>query len=262
MTAPLVDPTPAVTAQQAATRATIVAYLNALWARLTSWRTPDALQFAAAVAPIVTGGQQRTATLTAAYLGQLIRAAGGTAPTVDLSGITDAELRGVPATEVYQRPFRQIWTDLSQGKPLDQAVTSAGHRLNDLVVTDLQLAKTHTAQRVLSAAAGVTGYRRVLTGDRSCALCVLAATRTYKKADLLPIHPGCDCAVAPLFGGEQAPDVTVDLHEAVRATLGDRYANAAGRGYRDLVVVHDHGELGPVLGVRGQTFTGPTDLGA
>lgn len=285
MTAPTIPPevvAAGYAAQQQATRAMIAAYLNALWARLTSWRTPDADRFAAQAAPIVTGGQQRMAALTAAYLEQMVRTNGGTPGRLDLSGLTDADLRGVPATEVYQRPFRQIWTDLSQGKPLDEAVTSAGHRLQSLVATDLQLAKTHTAQRVLSGSDKVIGSRRVLNGDRSCALCVLASTRVYSKSELLPIHPGCDCGVEPLFGDEgplDASEFVMDaeaLHDLVRETFGKKYVNASGRfsnekadqkssiygktgarDYRNLVVTHDHGEIGPVLALKGQNFTGP-----
>jgi hypothetical protein len=258
VTAPPVDQAAAVTAQQAATRASIAGYLNLLWSRLTSWRGPDAAQFAGTVAPIITGGQQRMAALTAAHLEQMVRANGGTPGRLDLSGLTDADLRGVPAAEVYQRPFRQIWTDLSQGKPLDEAVTSAGHRLQSLAATDLQLAKTHTAQRILSGSTKVTGYQRVLGPDEHhCALCLLTSSRVYRKAELMPIHPGCQCTPVPVFAGDPPPSVDPEaVHEAVRATLGDRYVNASGRGYRDLVVVHTHSELGPVLGVRGQHFEG------
>lgn len=264
MTAPTIPPevvTAGYAAQQQATRSTVVGYLNALWARLTSWRTPDAEQFAAQAAPIVAGGQQRTAALTAAYLQHLVTAGGGTLGALDLAGMTDADLRGVPAVEVYQRPFKQIWWDLSQGKPLDQAVTAAGARLQDLAATDLQLAKTHTSQRILSGAGKVTGYRRVLNGDYSCAFCVLVSSRTYHKAELLPIHPNCDCSVAPLFDGDQAPDLAGDVHDLVRSTLGAKYVSASGKtglqDYRGLIVVHQHGETGPTLAVKGQHFTGP-----
>lgn len=261
MTAPVLAPTldlaAGYTAQQQLTRNTILAYLMVLWARLTSYRDSDASAFASQAATAVTGGQQHIAAITAAHLAQLIRAGGGTPGTAPIGTVNDQVLRGVPALDVYQRPFRQIWWDLSQNKPLPDAVSSARTRLQSLAVTDLQLAKTTTAQHVLGKAQGVTGYRRVLNGASSCALCVLAATRTYHKADLLPIHSGCDCGVAPLFDHERAPDVTADLHNLVAQDLGEKYVNYSGSGYRDLVVTHDHGELGPVLTVRGEHFQGP-----
>jgi hypothetical protein len=262
MTAPTIPPevvTAGYAAQQQATRATVAGYLNALWARLTSWRTPDADQFAAQAAPIVTGGQQRTAALTAAYLQHMLAAGGGTPGSLDLSGMDDTTIRGVPAVEVYRRPFTQLWYDLSRGRPLDQAVTAAGARLQDLVATDLQLAKTHTSQRILSASTTIIGARRQLSNKpRHCALCLLTSSRVYHKADLQPMHPGCSCDPVPVFAGEHIPDVDPDaVHDAIRADLGDSYVNASGRGYKDLVVTHQHGELGPVLGFRGQHFTGP-----
>lgn len=48
------------------------------------------------------------------------------------------------------------------------------------------------------AARRVVGYRRVLTG-RSCMLCAAAATRIYRRGDLMPLHAHCDCAVAPVY---------------------------------------------------------------
>ncbi|MCU1660882.1 MAG: hypothetical protein JWR58_947 [Pseudonocardia sp.] len=301
MTAPVVDPavvTAGYAAQQAASRANVLAYLAALWARLTSYRTPDAESFAAQVAPIVTGAQQHTASLTAAYLSQVVALGGGVPPTsVPIGAVDDAALRGVPALEVYQRPFKQIWYDLSQGKPLDQAVTSAGQRLQKTASTDLQLAKTHTARQVMKSSGRVFGYRRVLTGAKNCALCLIASTQRYRKQELLPIHPACDCGISPVFSssdpgqvidtgqvaeGAKASSVTAAgvqiyhpgdvtnegylleaIHDAVARDLGEQYVDRGARGpmdYRKVMIVHHHDELGPVLAVRGQNFQGPAGL--
>jgi len=268
VTAPGLDLTAAYTAQQAATRTTVLSYLAALWAALTSWRSLDAAAFVAQAVPVITGGQQRTAALTAAYLAHVVRDGGGTPSAPDLGGMSDEDLRGVPATEVYRRPFTQLWTDLSQGKPLDQAVASAGQRVQSLSATDLQLAKTTASQRILSSSAGVTGYRRVLTGDHSCALCLIASTQRYHRAQLLPIHPQCDCGVLPIFGDHDPgqvidPDLLGAIHDAVATGLGPQYVDSGARSpqdYRKVLITHQHGELGPVLAVRGQKFTGSTDL--
>lgn len=45
----------------------------------------------------------------------------------------------------------------------------------------------------------VIGYRRVLTG-RSCVFCAAAATKVYRRGDLMPLHAHCDCGVAPIYG--------------------------------------------------------------
>lgn len=117
------------------------------------------------------------------------------------------------------------------------------------------------------------GYRRVLSSNPNhCALCVLASTRRYRRGNLMAIHPGCGCTVAPIFSVEDPGPVldgstAQEIHNIIRRDLGDKYEDASGGRladsgvlYRDIVVTNDHGELGPVLGVRGQHFTGPDGI--
>jgi hypothetical protein len=112
----------------------------------------------------------------------------------------------------------------------------------------------------------IAGYRRVLSNrPNHCALCVLASTQRYKSKDLMPIHPGCGCTVLPVFDIEPRsdnrvldPELAQQIHNVIRRDLGAKYVNANARDaaaeYRDIVVTNQHGELGPVLGVRGQHF--------
>lgn len=78
------------------------------------------------------------------------------------------------------------------------------------------------------------------------------------------IVSNCSCTPVPVFRGEEVPEVDPALlHDTVRRDLGDKYVQASGKGainYRDIIITHDHGELGPVLAVRGQDFTGPSDI--
>lgn len=98
----------------------------------------------------------------------------------------------------------------------------------------------------------IVGYRRVPAGGNVCELCLTAATQRYHRDDLMPIHPGCSCDVEPLYGSED-PGQVIDL------VTSDTGEPAAVDNPSD-VVVQDHGELGPVLAVRGQAFRGPDDL--
>src|SRR5207248_3811639 len=151
--------------------------------------------------PIVQGAQSGTATLTAAYLARIVAQMTSSPvapPKVNPRTVTGDAVRKADPAEVYRRPFTQVYTDLSQGKSLDAAVQAGGRRLQNIAATDLQLAKTHASQQVLSGDHRVVGYRRVLSGDKSCGLCIVASTQRYRKGDLLPIHPGCSCSVAPL----------------------------------------------------------------
>lgn len=249
-------------------RAQLLAIVMALFGQ-QGYRDAGADAYVAQAVPASLAAQQTMSALTEAYLAHQISAQLGvtTVPMgVAADFVTGTALRGVDPTEVYRRPYAQLWWDLSQGKPFEQAVRAAGRRADTIAVTDLQLAKTHTARRVLDRAPRqVVGYRRELGSDpHHCALCLLTSSRIYHKTDLLPLHPGCSCTPTPVVEGEQMPELDpTAVHDAIRADLGEKYVQAGGRGpvsYRDIVITHHHGELGPVLGVRGQAFTSVSDI--
>lgn len=250
----------------AALRSRLLAMVAAVYASQGNYRDDAADAFVAAMVPAVQAAQQTMAALTSAYIAHLVAgAAGGTAAPVGVPAELLSRLRGVDPALVYRRPYVQVWTDLAQGKDFPTAVAAGGRRAASLAATDLQLAKTKAAQVVMQNDERVTGYRRVLVGAHSCALCVLASTRWYSRGDLLSIHPGCDCAVAPLTGGARPDEIpAAELHAVVSRDLGTKYVKASGKegpvDYSDILVTHDHGELGPVLGVRGQHFLGPSDI--
>ena len=262
--------TSAYAAQTASIRSRLLAALGATWLGLGAWRTADMDRFLTTTLPMVAGAQRLMGTLTDAYLSRVVGALTRTpTPPVGLptSVVSGEALRGVPPAEVYRRPFVTTWTALSDGQPLDAAVKQGGERLRSVASTDLQLAKTHSASNAMQRMPHVTGYRRV-PDAKACALCLIASTQRYHKADLLPIHPGCGCDVEPLVGNEPQGQV-IDrellnrVHNAVREKFGTQNFSAGDIGttglkYRDLIVTHHHGELGPVLAVRGQHFDGPS----
>jgi len=222
------------------------------------FRDADLARFVGVVVPVVLAGRRQVSALTDAYLSRVLG--------VPATGPIDTDLlRGVDASEVYARPFVTVRTKLSEGLSFDDSVKAGAARLTDIALADLQLAKTHTSQAVYQSA-GVTRYVRTLSGPVNCALCYVASTQTYSTADLLPIHPGCDCGTAPVAVGDRAVmDANLSAtHEAVQDRLGvsDAAARDVGLGdphkdYSKLLIVKEHGELGPVLTVKGQRFTGP-----
>lgn len=187
-----------------------------------------------------------------------------------------------------RRPVR-IEIPERERKPLTAAVGDGERRLRSLALTDVELAVTHTARERLADEPEVRFYRRVLTGAESCGLCIIASTQRYRKRDLLPIHPNCDCVVAPILGeqdpgrsinstrvsdeasptGETAdgvpiygPDdvldtefLTREVHDAIRETFGEMAFDARQIDYRKILLVEKHGELGPVLTVGRHKFT-------
>lgn len=238
-------------AATAATRAQLAAFAGASWGRLETYRDADIAALVAALVPLMRGAKQHTATLTAAYLAAVEAKALDRAPEplgVPAGVVSEESLRGVDDTTVYTRAGVTVWTALSQGQPIEQAAPLGLQRLLALVATDLQLAKTHAARHVMTSSPHVVGYQRVTDGS-CCDLCELASERVYRKGDLLPIHAHCSCSVEPLF----------QVGAAVRVPVSA--GNVSGQEDEgDTPIVHVHGEIGPVLAVSGQHFTGPHNL--
>lgn len=254
-------------------RARLTRVASTVWVGLGSYRDADIDRLVRLVVPHVQAGQVQVANLTAAYFRNI-----GATAVVDAAAVTGG--RGVPPEEVYRRPGTTIYTELSQGKPVGDAIAAGGERLVSLVMTDLQMAKVRQAKRSLSSA-GVPGFRRVLTGRENCALCVIASTQRYHRSDLMPIHPGCDCGVDSLPKGWN-PDAQVidqdllDLTHSVISTklgssdyggrdLGTGKTGSRGRplsDYTDLIVTRTHGEYGPTLAWRDEKFTSRADIPA
>lgn len=284
-------------AQTQALRDSLGAYVSRLWASLRSYRTADLPRFLSQIVPVVNGAQRQMATLTVANLAQQkqIRLGGRFAPVaIDPAKVSGSAARnGVSMTDVYTRPFQEVWRQLHdlphQDGAIDQAIAAGLKRAVELTQDDLQVSKQHAAHEVLAGDNKVHGYRRVLEGAHSCGLCIVAATQLYHKEGLLPIHGGCDCSVEPVYGrvdpqeglrvmanvNGQMVDVgdLADVHDriaqrfgksspAARDIPGTRDGNGRILQYRDALVTHEHGELGPVLAVRGDKFTGPGDLAA
>ncbi|MGE3795103.1 MAG: hypothetical protein AB7I38_14410 [Dehalococcoidia bacterium] len=265
--------------QVAQVRSRVLLFVAATWFALGNWRDRDVDEFVALVVPRVIGGQRTIASLTTGYLASLavLHFGGRLRPAdVDPASVTGAAVRrGTDPAAVYRRAGEQVWTALSRGQSLEAAVLQGVDRAQEAAATDLQLAKTHTSAQVLAQdRRKPTGYRRVLEGDSSCGLCALAATQRYTISELMPIHPACDCSVAPLYGWNDRvldPAEAARIHDLAQQFFGDgvdtfeasKGSHSGRREYdfRDFVVVHDHGELGPVLGRKGQQFTGPDELG-
>lgn len=249
----------------------VAAYVAANWNALGSHRDADIARFVAAVAPVLDGAQLRMADLTVTYLRQLDRILfGGAGEAVAVADVSTVALRGVTTAEALTRAGTQVYYDLSRGRTYDQAAKAGLNRAQSIASTNLQLAKTHTTRTAFEADDRVVGYRRVLKGAYDCAKCVVASTQRYRKARLMPIHPGCNCDVMEIRGDRDPgqvidPDRLADIHQRIAEEFGELSEGARGipgsvREYRDVLVTHEHGEIGPVLGVRGQTFTGPADI--
>lgn len=242
-------------------RQRIESYIVGRWNNLGSWREADVDEFVRQVVPAVELGQRQVAQLTNSYLDSMARLAGVEPSPTQLAAMRYP--RGIDPDEAYRRGGTTMWTELANGQSFDDAYAASVRRLRDLVRADLQMANRDAAHSKLSGDERVVGYRRVLSPGENCALCALASTQRYHREQLMPIHSGCRCDVAPIYGAHDpgqviAEEQLLSLKSAIDEQLGedgwDR--NRPSRNIR----VRMHGEHGPVLTWRGQNFTGPDDL--
>lgn len=249
----------AATAVYASLRASMVQQLLTLWYSLGSYGLDTLDEFLELVIPLVEASREASVETTLSYMALQLESLGlDLGATPDLS---DLNIRnGVSVEEVYGRPHKVVWTKLSEGVPFDLARDYGAERVRQLAETDLQLSHTNTSRRLLADRNDIVGFRRVPTGDYTCALCLIASTQRYRKFDLMPIHPGCDCRVAPIVSDEPTDqvidrDLLESLHTAVEDMFG--FSDRSGRkvDYRKLLVVKDHGEYGPTLAKSGNKFT-------
>ena len=242
----------------------LVGFATSLWGGMGSWRDSDIDRFVEQIVPRVRAGEVAVARLTDAYLASMTETSG--VGVADLSAIRN----GVSDEEVYRRPAKTLYTELAAGKTFPEAQKIATDRLVGLVRTDLQLSMTHQAQSNLGRG-GMRMFQRTLSGAENCALCAIASTQRYWVEDLLPIHPGCDCGVAPWFGSDTwviNRQGLEQVHDLVAEQFGDsdRGARILPGGdnprsdYLDLIVVRQHGEYGPTLTWKADKFTGPNSI--
>lgn len=256
----------------------VLSFIAMLWRSLGVYRDPQMKTFKTQLLPVVIGAERHMASLTSSYLATVRQLQVGgfdTPASVDLSRVTGTATRNGAAPElVYERPFTKVWRELRDGTTPEDAISRGLSTAQKAAVTDIQRTKILTANDVIRTDRAATWYERILEGTQSCGLCIVASTQRYHKAKLLPIHPGCDCSVTTRYGdpGDEPlnqPRLEA-VHDAIETTFGasdpgarriaDQYIEGRPLTYRDVLIEHEHGELGPVLAVKGHKFTGPNDL--
>lgn len=172
-----------------------------------------------------------------------------------------SRLRGIDELIEWERPARDARTARLLGADELKAALKAEKRAKQQAHLDLQLARRAAERDRWGLSEDVIGYRRILRPEDSehgpCALCIVAASRLYGKAELKPIHGGCVCDVLPVT---KTMDPGLELN---REDLDRIYAEAGGMRREDLIRVYgidisktqteptdleqEHGELGPIL---------------
>lgn len=246
--------------------------------RLGSWRDDDMARFFQIIGPQLDVFKRQTARLQESYYEQVARVAEEPhrrVPTPREELTTESLRNGAPFEEVYRRPFASMYTSLSEGNTVGTAIAAGALRAAQIASTDAQLASRQAGAVQRRGNDNIKFYRRTLTGMENCALCAVASTQRYKRGNLKPIHPGCDCGEEPFYGSEETPQVIDEeklfqTHESLFRQLGveDPSARDAGLGkiiessegpkladFTEIVVESNHGEYGPTLRFRDQNFT-------
>lgn len=203
-------------------------------------------RFVTTVIPIVLASQRATVAETDAYMSLEAGLATGTSTAP--WGLTADALIGVAARrgdfleDVYGRNHRA-------------AQSSFAERMAREVDTDITLANRAATYVHTEGDDRITGYRRTLGGGKNCGLCVAAATRRYRKADLQPIHSHCKCGSSPIYGPVKS------WQKPNKAQLNELYQRAGGTDYASLRRIHvADSDLPDVLVV--ESKLGPTLVAA
>lgn len=204
------------------------------WRSLPAYNEADVDEWLLRVLPLVAGAQRQSVALTEAYLARsLDRRPIGINPA---KLIGSAVRNGTPPEDVYRRPFVTLWSSLADGKGFEAATAAGLARATSTAAMDVQLAARATFGAVQGADDGVYGYQRVADGG-ACEFCQAVDGAYVKAGDAMALHNNCGCSLEPL---------TAPHPRAAKLPDG--------------VAVHEHGELGPMLGSPDHDFTSITDI--
>jgi hypothetical protein len=238
------------------------AFLN-----LGDWRDADADRYLDLIRDPLTSLKNEGAKSTQAFYRTMAQLDGQryTPIAIAKSELATSVLRnGVSEATVWKRPFVTMRTALAEGKSVSESIELGAARAQYLAETEVQLARRNVGLKARGSNDRIVGFIRTLTGSENCALCYVASTQRYTRGELLPIHPGCDCGEMPIYGTQDPGQIIDEMrlsatHQKVAERFGISDPGAREPDYRK-IAIKDHGEIGPTLTVRGQDFTGPTNL--
>ena len=221
-----------------------------IWLGLPGYDRENVDEWLSRVVPVVLAAQAASVRITDAYVARFLRRAPlGLAP----AELTGAAVRnGTPPEVVYERPFVTLWAALGAGADFEDALNKALARAVSTAAMDVQLAMRATADAIDQADPGIYGYQRV-ADPGACAFCQEVDGAYVKGSDgfVMALHNNCGCGLEPL---------TEPHRGAVHLPDGTQIRPYQFGPLNDQVAVHEHGELGPVLGAAHDNFTGPDDL--
>jgi hypothetical protein len=178
-------------------------------------------QWLSQVLPLVEAGQRSSVSMTQAFLAQSLSQPPRAVDPGDLIGA--AVRNGTDPSQVYERPFIALWSELKEGKPYAEAAKAGLLRATGSAAMDPQLSMRATLGAVQGIEPRIAGYERVADAG-ACSFCLECDGAYMSSADVMPLHLNCGCGVEVIQG---EPIETSPIPDGVE--------------------VVDHGELGPIL---------------
>jgi hypothetical protein len=229
------------------------------WVRLDDPFDPVAeAVFVAQAAAAIERGRATAANLTGSTLRRMLIEA-EVAPPRGIRVAPNPEPRGITLAQEMLRPGATARFQITQGVERPQAMNAGLIRAKTMADTDIAMAGRDAFLAIADAAPRIVGYRRVVHPELSrggtCGLCIAAATRIYRKSELMPLHDRCQCEPVPVLDIDTDEDLAqtingIDLEE-LYIQLGE---TTREKLKHTRVKVEEHGELGPVLRQEGHAF--------
>lgn len=233
-----------------------------LWATFAGWyAATQTARLAQQSLDVVQPAREAVGAIATGYMGEVLAALGAPRRASAKLQLPPAR-QGADMVKVYSRPAAEYRDVFSMTGDQEAAVQAAVARFRRLVEDDIMLAQRDGEHETM-VQAGIERYRRIIHPELSesrttCGLCIAASQRIYRIQELRPVHGHCNCSSAPLAAGYDPQEANeVDL-KAVYAAAGD--STNKDQLKRTRFAVNEHGELGPVLTVKGQKFRGRDDL--
>lgn len=218
-----------------------------IWRDLPGYDRKDVDRWLSQVIPVVLSGQRASVALTDGFIARVMKR-----PPLGLNPdeLIGAALRGVPPEEVYARPMTTVWTALANGSLYDDAVASGMARATEMAAFDVQASMRATAGAAQRADQNIYGWERVANAG-ACDYCAEIDGAFVKNGDAAALHPECGCGLFPLTSPKAEGGISAE-----RAAGWKGFTQQSAEG----VSVHQHGEMGAVLGSSEHSFTGPSEL--
>ena len=156
----------------------------------------DINRFLDSVVPLSIAAQRALASVLAGYLVTVSGERG--AVSLDLDSVSGDATRPEGMRDSWSIPTWSMFAALGAGVVFADAFAQARRDVETKAMTDLAFTQSMAIAQLSEDVAGLYGYRRILMGE-GCEFCALASDQVYNVGELLPLHPGCNCAVAPLM---------------------------------------------------------------